>query len=213
MAVEFEAANPGIKVNVTVLPASGFDEKMTTALGAGEGAPDVAFFWDNNWYPEALELTPYIEADPDFDPDMYFPGFWKTRAMWGDKVVGLPLGVGANFVMYHKDVFDAAGVAYPEDDWTTEDFIYIATQLTNPDQKSWGGDRPRGPYRAGLLQLRRAPLQRRQHDGRRLHQRSRVRGCIHLRICMRRQRSTAQTGGRVSGRSHCLCSRRRCCSS
>ena len=148
MAQEFEASHPNIKVNVTVLPSSGFGEKMTTALGAGEGAPDVAFFWDNNWFPEALELTPYIEADPDFSPDLYFPGFWNTRAMWGDKVVGLPLGVGANFVMYNKDVFDEAGVDYPTDDWTTEDFIDIATQLTDLDQKRWGGDRPRGPFRA-----------------------------------------------------------------
>jgi hypothetical protein len=93
MAQEFEASHPNIKVNVTVLPSSGFGEKMTTALGAGEGAPDVAFFWDNNWFPEALELTPYIEADPDFSPDLYYPGFWNTRAKWGDKVVGqVPAG-------------------------------------------------------------------------------------------------------------------------
>ncbi len=148
MAKAFEAEHPNIKVNVTVLPSSGFGEKMTTALGAGEGAPDVAFFWDNNWWSEALELSPLIDADPSFDPSMYFEGYWNTRAMWGDKVIGLPLGVGANFVMFHKDVFDEAGVAYPSEDWTTEDFIEIATQLTDTDQKRWGGDRPRGPYRA-----------------------------------------------------------------
>ena len=56
-----------------MLPESGFDEKMTTALGAGEGAPDVAFFWNNNWFPEALDLTPYIEADPDFEPGHLLP--------------------------------------------------------------------------------------------------------------------------------------------
>lgn len=147
LVVEFEKSHPNIKVNLTVLPESGFDEKMTTTLGAGSGAPDVAFFWNNNWFPEALDLTPYIQAD-GFDTSMYLDGFWKTRSVWGDKVVGLPLGVGANFVMYNKDVFDAAGVAYPTDDWTTEDFITIASQLTNSGTKSWGGDRPRGPFRA-----------------------------------------------------------------
>jgi multiple sugar transport system substrate-binding protein len=148
MAEEFEAAHPNIDVNVTVLPSSGFGEKMNTALGAGEGAPDVAFFWDENWWPMALDLTPYIEDDPDLSPDMYFEGYWNTRAKWGDQVVGLPLGVGANFVMYNKEVFDEAGVAYPTWDWTTEDFIDIATQLTDSESKRWGGDRPRGPYRA-----------------------------------------------------------------
>ncbi len=148
MAAEFEKAHPNIKVNVTVLPESGFDEKMTTTLGAGQGAPDVAFFWNTNWFPEALDLTPYIEADADFGPELYFPGFWETRAVSGDRIVGLPLGVGANFVMYNKDLFDAAGIAYPTAEWTTDDFSNIANQLQNPDEKRWGGDRPRGPYRA-----------------------------------------------------------------
>ncbi|MCC7208546.1 MAG: sugar ABC transporter substrate-binding protein [Anaerolineae bacterium] len=148
MAAAFEAENPGIKVNVTVLPESGFTEKMTTALGAGVGAPDVAFFWDNNWFPQALDLTPYLEADADVTPDIYFPNFWATRAVWQGKVVGLPLGVGANFVMYNRDLFDAAGIAYPTEAWTTEDYLGMVSALTNPDSKVWGGDRPRGPFRA-----------------------------------------------------------------
>jgi multiple sugar transport system substrate-binding protein len=148
MAAAFEAENPGIKVNVTVLPESGFTEKMTTALGAGVGAPDVAFFWDNNWFPQALDLTPYIEADPEIKPEIYFPSFWETRAVWQDKIVGLPLGVGANFVMYNRDLFDAAGIAYPTEDWTTDDYNEMVTALTNAEAKVWGGDRPRGPFRA-----------------------------------------------------------------
>ena len=148
LVAEFEKQHPNIKVNLTVLPESGFDEKMTTTLGAGEGAPDVAFFWNTNWFPEALDLTPYIEADPDFSADLYFPGFWNTRAVWQDKIVGLPLGVGANFVMFNKDIFDEAGMEYPTDDWTTEDFITLASAVTDDEVRRWGGDRPRGPYRA-----------------------------------------------------------------
>jgi len=148
MVEAFEAEHPNINVEVTVLPEGGFSEKMTTALGAGEGAPDVAFFWDNNWWPEAMDLTPFIKADPDFSSDLYFQGYWDTRAVWEDMVVGLPLGVGANFVMYNKDVFDEAGVPYPTWDWMTEDFIDLASQIHDPDLKRWGGDRPRGPYRA-----------------------------------------------------------------
>ena len=63
MAKEFEKTHPNIKVNVTVLPESGFTEKMTTTLGAGAGAPDVGYFWDTNWFPQALELKPYIDKD------------------------------------------------------------------------------------------------------------------------------------------------------
>lgn len=148
LADQFNAEHPNIHVNITVLPESGFTERMTATLGAGSGAPDVAFFWDNNWFPQALDLTEYIAADPDIDPEMYFEGFWNTRAVWQDEIVGLPLGVGANFVMYNKDVFDEMGVAYPSPDWTTDEYIATATALTDADQRRWGGDRPRGPFRA-----------------------------------------------------------------
>ncbi len=50
--------------------------------------------------------------------------------------------------MYNKDLFDAAKVAYPKDDWTVDDFLKIAQQLTDASKKRWGGDRPRGPFRA-----------------------------------------------------------------
>jgi multiple sugar transport system substrate-binding protein len=148
LAAQFEAENPGIKVNVTVLPESGFTDKMTTTLGAGVGAPDLAFFWDNNWFPQALDLGPYLEKDAEVKRDIYIPGFFDTRAVWQDKIVGLPLGVGANFVMYNKDLFDAAGIAYPTADWTADEYTELTKQLNAPDMKRWGGDRPRGPFRA-----------------------------------------------------------------
>lgn len=148
MVEQFEAEHPNIDVNMTVMPSSGFDEKMTTSLGAGVGAPDVAFFWNNSWFPEALELSELIANDPDFDPAMYYQGFWNTRAKWGDSVVGLPLGVGANFVMYNKDLFDAAGMAYPTADWTADEYIGMTEALKDDATKRWGGDRPRGPFRA-----------------------------------------------------------------
>jgi multiple sugar transport system substrate-binding protein len=145
---QFNAEHPNILVNMTLLPPDGYDERMTTTLGAGEGAPDVAFFWITNWLPQALDLGPYLEADPDLGPETYIEGFFNTRAVWEDTVIGLPLGVGANFVMYNKDVFDAAGVDYPTADWTTDDYIEIASQVANEEQRIWGGDRPRGPFRA-----------------------------------------------------------------
>jgi multiple sugar transport system substrate-binding protein len=148
MAKQFEAEYPNIKINVTVLPESGFTEKMTTTLGTGQGAPDLAFFWDNNWFPQALDLTPFIKESADTKADIYLPGFWNTRALWKDKVVGLPLGVGANFVMYNKDLFDAAKEPYPTADWTTDDYNRLVVKLTDASKKRWGGDRPRGPYRA-----------------------------------------------------------------
>ena len=151
VAAAFNAQQDNIQVNLTILPGDGYDTRMTTAIGAGSGAPDVALFWDNNWWPQTLDLTPYLEADPDLGPEDYFENFFLNWAIWQENgaIVGLPFGVGANFVMYNKDIFDEAGVAYPTADWTPDDYIEIATQVTDRDSRQWGGDRPRGViYRA-----------------------------------------------------------------
>ncbi|MDM8527322.1 extracellular solute-binding protein [Anaerolineales bacterium HSG24] len=147
MVKQFEAEHPHIKVNMTVLSESNFTGYMETAFEAGEHGPDVAFFWDKNWFPEALDLGPFIERD-NFDTSMYLSGFWKTRALWNDKVVALPLGVGASIVMYNKDIFDEVGLPYPTEDWTTDDWLTLVAQLNDPAKKRWGGDRPRHPFRA-----------------------------------------------------------------
>ncbi len=144
----FEAEHPNIKVDVSIMAESAYNDLMNTSLGAGEGAPDLAYFWENNWLPQALDITDRLEADPDLSRDMYHTEYFNNWAVWEDKVIALPFGVGANFVMYNKDVFDEEGVDYPTVDWTPYDYIEIAKQLRNPDKRRWGGDRPRGPFRA-----------------------------------------------------------------
>jgi len=44
----------------------------------------------------------------------------------------------ANYcILYNKDIFDKAGVAYPKDDWTYQDMLEIAKKLTKPPDV-WG---------------------------------------------------------------------------
>lgn len=147
MLAAFEQANPNIKVDFTVLPADGYDERMTTVLGANSGAPDVALFWNSAWLPQALDLGPFMQAE-NFDKNQYIKGFWDTRTQFKGTTIGLPLGVGANFVMYNKQTYDEAGVAYPDINLTPEQWLELTPKLTDTSKKRWGGDRPRGPFRA-----------------------------------------------------------------
>jgi multiple sugar transport system substrate-binding protein len=79
---------------------------------------------------------------------MYYSEFWNNRVVDGDRIIALPFGIGANIVLYNKDVFDDAGVDYPNADWTAEDFISVAKSVADPSKGIWGGDRPRGAFRA-----------------------------------------------------------------
>ncbi|MCY3779395.1 MAG: sugar ABC transporter substrate-binding protein [Chloroflexi bacterium] len=144
----FEAEHPNIKVDVTIMTESAYGDLMNTTIGAGEGAPDIAYFWETPWLPHTLDITDRLEADPDLSRDDYFEEYFNNWAVFNGRVVGLPFTVGANFVMYNKDVFDEAGVDYPTADWTPWDYIEIAKALTDPEKRRWGGDRPRGPFRA-----------------------------------------------------------------
>lgn len=147
MVKAFEADHPNIKVNMTLMPTSGFETKMTTALGAGVGGPDVAFFSISNWFPKALPLDDFIKRD-GFDTSMYYQGFWDTKTQFDGKTIGLPLGVGASIVMFNKDLFDQAGVPYPTNDWTTDEYLEIAKKVANPARKVWGAEILTRPFRA-----------------------------------------------------------------
>jgi len=147
MVKAFEAAHPNIKINMTLLPTKGFETKMTTALGSGVGGPDVAFFSISSWFPKALPLDSFIKRD-NFDIGMYYQGFWDTKTQFDGKTIGLPLGVGAQFVMFNKDIFDAAGVAYPTNDWTTQDYLEIVQKVANPARRIWGAEILTRPFRA-----------------------------------------------------------------
>lgn len=52
----------------------------------------------------------------------------------------IPMQLATMVMFYAKKLFDEAGVAYPTDDWTWEDFLGIAEQLTKTegDKKQWG---------------------------------------------------------------------------
>jgi multiple sugar transport system substrate-binding protein len=143
----FSAKYPNIKINISDMASSVLDPKLQTALGAGVGGPDVSFYNLTDFLPGALDLRPFITADK-FDSSIYYPNAWNLRAKWGDVVVGLPLGIGGNFVMYNTTHFDEKKIAYPKEGWTTEDFLSLSKQLADPTKKRWGGDRPGGPFRA-----------------------------------------------------------------
>ena len=55
---------------------------------------------------------------------------------------GFPQGFATEIMYYNKDMFDAAGVAYPTDDWTWDDYTAAAEKLTKADGSQYGSDSP-----------------------------------------------------------------------
>lgn len=143
MLAEFEKSPAGswVDVNPTFLPDDGFSEKMTTVIGTGSGVPDVAFLWDPGWLPRATDLTEYIERD-NFDIGIYNQLYFDMLSRYDDKIVGLPLGLGANFYFYNKALLEESGVAFPEWGYTMDQWLEDIKAIGDPDQKIYGGRVP-----------------------------------------------------------------------
>jgi len=130
LADAFMAENPLIKVELISVP-QGFDDKVLTSNAAGN-TPDGLVIWNTPQFVEAgvvEDLTPYIERD-GLDMGEYHP-VTKQWAEYKGGIYGLPKDYTPRAIYYNKNVFDEAGVAYPQDGWTFDDFTEITKKLTN----------------------------------------------------------------------------------
>ncbi len=128
----FEAIHPDIKVTVEVADWDSYWEKLRVQM-AGGTPPDV-FAMDAPLYRDwqsrdvLLNLTPYLDADPAL-LDGVFPITMQAYET-PDGTFGLPRDFQTIVLYYNKDMFDAAGLAYPNDTWTYDDFRANAAKLT-----------------------------------------------------------------------------------
>jgi multiple sugar transport system substrate-binding protein len=96
-----------------------------------------------------LDLNPYIELEPDVDPDDFAAGVSQGFNMWG-RWWGFAYDHSTWGVFYNKTLFDEAGVDYPPSEggepWTMEEFVETAKALTKPDGEQWGVWFPENQY-------------------------------------------------------------------
>ncbi len=143
---KFESENPGIKIEHVLYPDSEYSQKINTMLIGGT-APDViiAFETDLPRFKEAgliEDLDPYM-ANSDVGKQEFIPAVDELSKIV-DGNYGLPWSYAGEFVYYNKDLFDSAGVDYPDGTWTWEDYADAAAKLTVRDGNTtdvWGTDK------------------------------------------------------------------------
>ena len=116
-----------------------YNEKLLAGL-AGGNAPDVFLWWN---YPALVsrggleDLTPYSEGDSPLDTSLFYEQVLNVGRI-GDGLYGIPKDWTPRAIYYNKTVFDNAGIPYPTNDWTWDEFVDIATALTmgeGPDKQ------------------------------------------------------------------------------
>lgn len=154
---EFERENPDIKVDFIHIPQNYFQK--IHLLFASNLAPDVIFI--NNLYLPIYanagvlqELGDEYMGDreerckdammqrckekPTLQPSNP-PTFFKKSLdalSYDGKLYAIPRDVSNLVIYYNKDLFDKYCIPYPKSDWTFEDFLKTAQELTKPNQ--WG---------------------------------------------------------------------------
>ena len=132
----FEASHPNIKIKVFHEDWNNYFDKVNTLWAGGDpnAIPDVLFLSPiQNYAAKGVleDLTPWIQKT-NYNTNDYFPTVLDS-ASWKGQIYGLPRDLPTEVIYYNKKLFDEAGVAYPKEGWTWDDFRAIAEKLTKKD--------------------------------------------------------------------------------
>ena len=125
MVAAFEAEHPNIKVEVETIGYDDYFTQMQTRV-AGGTAPDCYELNIENFaaYANKGQLAEISGVDVSGLNDTALNAFNV-----GGKQYGLPESFSNVVLIYNKDLFDQAGVAYPTDDWTQADLQVAAEKI------------------------------------------------------------------------------------
>jgi multiple sugar transport system substrate-binding protein len=133
IAADFTAKYPQYEVQYVDLGSKDYLMRLDTMVTSGERV-DMALAMDSIEYTNRAREGMFLPMDKLVTED----GF-NLKDAFGDglapsyingKLYGLPYTKGGFYVFYNKDMFDAAGLKYPTDEWTWDDFEKIAKTLT-----------------------------------------------------------------------------------
>ena len=148
----YEEQNPNIDVVFSEFPEDEFSTKIDTAWAAGQ-PPDLSYILQSKYLKlgALLPVGEYLK-EKGVDLSTFNQGAMTTSfCNYEGEVYCAGSFTGALFLIYNKDMFDAAGVDYPSSTvpMTHEEYAALASKLTVPSddltQYVWGGFAP-APY-------------------------------------------------------------------
>jgi len=154
---EFEALNPGVKVDLTKLTWQRGHEKLKIAAVSGN-YPDIAPGVVPLLFIRENIIEPVDEYMSEEDRADYLPGALQAFQVKG-KTYGWPWYMGGQLLYLNADIFASAGVELPiEGRWTPEEFTqkmeqikqYLKPDLAENDGRAAQSAQNQGHYPLGL---------------------------------------------------------------
>ena len=162
MVRRFEAAHPEIRVKLMWVPATQYQTKFKTLAAAGQ-APDLVEcgdVWIAYMLPFMQDVSDFVARDAaEIQLDDFYPEVLKACQHDG-RYFFLASGMNVSLLYYNRTLFDRAGVAYPTDTWTWDDYLAAGQAIMKlPDAGRggvWGADLMTGWWGEWLIFVRQA---------------------------------------------------------
>lgn len=119
---DFEAENPDIKVNTTVIPWDQLTKTLQTSFAAGD-APDISVAWLDRMggfkaIDACLDITSYMTDNNNEWKDSFVPSALSLGTV-GDAICGVPFRTTCTILCYNKTMLEENGWELPK---TLEEF-------------------------------------------------------------------------------------------
>lgn len=127
---EYEQMHPDIKFNIIGAQNQEYKEKIKIVVGS-EDTPDIFFSWVGDFTERfiredlILDLTPYLEADPEWK-DSFIESQLEQYVNADGMQYGIPFRLDCKLFFYNKAIFDEHNLTVPT---TWDEFINVCETL------------------------------------------------------------------------------------
>lgn len=136
--------NPNVEIKVIDTSADEYNNSLGISLSAAQPDPDIIWVKDMGSMLQMADKKQLLPLDDFMKKDNFDTAVYNGAAeqlQYNGVTYGLPYRSDWYVLYYNKDLFDAAGVAYPSNDMTWDEYNELAAKMTSGEgsSKVYGG--------------------------------------------------------------------------
>lgn len=132
----FNASQDEYEASHVYVPFADYEKQLTLGIASGE-LPDMVIL-DGCSMASFIQLGLFGDiSDADINWDEYMEGPMESTMLDG-KHYGIPFATNCTALYYNKDLFDVAGIDYPDENTTWDEFHEMAKALTKDGVSGFG---------------------------------------------------------------------------
>lgn len=130
----YTAKNPNVEVKVIDTAADEYNNSLGISLSAAQADPDIIWVKDMGSMLQMADKKQLLPIDDFMKKDNFDLSVYSGAAeqlQYNGVSYALPYRSDWYVLYYNKDLFDAAGVEYPSNDMTWEEYYELAAKMTS----------------------------------------------------------------------------------